>query len=119
LDRVIKKVLAGRGDAASRARTPTKEVAGKLDRNRPAVSGAPEGDDWLSVTQAAELLMGDLPALDLGKARSRISMAASRDEFRSEGSRRDRRIDPHTFASWRLKQRDRDLDDEDDDEEPS
>jgi len=71
----------------------------------------------MSVTEAAELLLRDLPILDLGKARSRISMAASRDEFRSEGSRRDRRIDPDSFASWRLKQRDRDLDAEEEEEQ--
>ena len=57
--------------------------------------------------------MHDLPGLSLAKARSRIATAAGRKEFQSRGSRRDRRIEPHTFASWRLRQRDRDLDHED------
>ena len=59
--------------------------------------------------------MHDLPGLSLAKARSRISTAAGRKEFQHKGSRRDRRIEPHSFNSWRLKQRDRDLDREDDD----
>ena len=110
LDRVIKKVLG-------------IPVNGLAKRNRrataddgPAPDRSDDGDGWLSVTQAARLLMHDLPALDLSKARSRISTAASRDEFRVTSSRKSRRIDPHSFAFWRLKQRDNDLDEEDDDE---
>ncbi len=116
LDRVIKKVLAARGSVASHAQSPTKDVAGKPDRDRQAAGSTPDTSQWLSVTQAAEALLRDLPALDMAKARSRISTAAGRGEFRVEGSRRDRRIDPDSFAAWRLKLRDRDLDAEDDDE---
>jgi CheY-like chemotaxis protein len=42
--------------------------------------------------------------------------AAGREEFETNGLKgRGRRIDRHTFSTWRLKQRDRDLDAEDDD----
>ena len=51
--------------------------------------------------------------LDLAKARSRISTAAGRKEFKFIGARKDRRIDPVSFGAWRLKQRERDLNEED------
>jgi len=64
-----------------------------------------------SVNRAAKLLAKDLPWLDLKKARSRVSIAAGRGEFDTNGeTRKQRRIEPRSFDSWRLKQRDRDLD---------
>lgn len=79
-------------------------------------AGAESTAGWLSVTQAARLLVRDLPGLDIRKARSRISTAAGRNEFRFTGSRKARRIEPVSFDAWRLRQRDHDLDEEDDDE---
>jgi hypothetical protein len=82
-----------------------------------AVKAPPVAEaDGLTVTQAAAMLQRDLPGLGLEKARARVSAAAGRGEFKSAGSRRGRRIDPDSFSSWRLKQRDRDLDAEDADE---
>jgi DNA-binding response OmpR family regulator len=108
LDRVIKKVLSALdGDAQHE----TPQVRG------PAHEADQDGDgagQWLTVTDAAELLIRDVPNLDLAKARSRISTAAGRKEFTFTGARKDRRIEPNSFAAWRLKQRDRDLDGEDD-----
>lgn len=71
--------------------------------------------DWLTVTAAAELLMRDLH-IDLPTARARVSAAATREAFGTNGQTRDKRcIEPHSFNSWRLKLRNRDLDAEDDD----
>ena len=53
---------------------------------------------------------------NLAKARSRVSTAAGKGEFEFVGVRRSRRIEPKSFDSWRLKQRDRDLDRRDEDE---
>jgi hypothetical protein len=105
------------------AMLPTAPATRRLARQSAAAAAVEDppgpvmaGPDWLTVTQAAELLRRDLPALTLQKARSRVSAAVSRIDFKSIGSRRDRRIEPHTFSTWRLKQRDRDLDAEDADE---
>ena len=111
LDRVIKKVMnLGNG----------KNVLGEI-RSKTAASrehAEPEAaTEWLTVTNAAKLLLKDVPSLDLAKARSRISTAAGRKEFTFNGTRKDRRIEPVSFDAWRLKQRDRDLDAEDEDED--
>ena len=105
LDRVIKKVMS------------ILDTAPDDGPIRPKHKHVPQDEDgideWLTVTQAAELLMHDVLGLELTKARSRISTAAGRKEFQFSGDRKDRRIEPNSFASWRLRQRDRDLDDED------
>jgi CheY-like chemotaxis protein len=120
LDRVIKKVLAAKRE---RADTPFREpapaeppvtgpaVVGQAEPATPTPSGDAEiaRENWLTVTQAAGLLVHDLPSLNIKKARSRISTAASRHEFKTTGERMNRRIEPNSFAAWRLKQRDRDL----------
>jgi len=108
LDRVIKKTLGiplPPKSAAAKSRWHAREGSGE----------GPDDGGWLTVTEAARLLEKDLPWLDLKKARSRVSVAAGRGEFQTNGeSRKQRRIEPHSFDSWRLKQRDRDLDSEDD-----
>jgi CheY-like chemotaxis protein len=117
----VEKPLADEGRTPDRV---IRKVVGPLDANAADPSGvrhpAPPGgavadgaDGWLTVTQAAELLMHDVPGLDLAKARARTSTAASRQEFSVAGTRKGRRIDPVSFAAWRLQQRDRDLDNED------
>jgi CheY-like chemotaxis protein len=113
LDKVIKKVLGTHNGDAKKGTPHARALAPKADQDGDA---ADDKSQWLTVTQAAELLMHDVPAVDLAKARSRISTAAGRKEFNFAGVRKDRRIEPHTFASWRLRQRDRDLDEEEDDE---
>jgi CheY-like chemotaxis protein len=107
LDRVIKKVMGqdARGLVTSKAPAATVKA------------GDGDTSGWLTVTQSAELLLRDLPSLNLAKARSRISTAAGRKEFKFAGSRKGRRVDPVSFDAWRLKQRDRDLDAEDGDDE--
>jgi len=62
-------------------------------------------------------LLKDMPHLDLKQANARVSIAASREKFKTNGQAREhRRIEPNSFQAWRLAQRDRDLDREDDDE---
>ena len=66
---------------------------------------------WITVTQGAQLLVNDLPYLDLKKSAARISKAASSGKFKTNGKTRDaRRIERVSFDAWRLEQRDRDLD---------
>lgn len=76
-------------------------------------AGTPQ---WITVTAAAKLLMGDLPVLSgqLSKAKARVSKAAGEGKFRTNGQKGTaRRIDAGTFAAWRLAQRDADLAKED------
>lgn len=73
---------------------------------------------WLTVTEAAELLVKDLLGLTLEQARARVSVAAGRGAFRTNGHlRSQRRIDRTTFDAWRLAQRDKDLAQEDADDD--
>lgn len=70
-------------------------------------------DQWLTVSQCAELLTKDLPYLDLKKASSRVSRAASAGKFATNEKKHDaRRIERTSFDAWRLAQRNRDLDEE-------
>jgi hypothetical protein len=112
LDRVIEKVLAIANGTPKPEPARPAAPSGKAVR---ASDGTEDAGKWLTVTEAAALLVKDLPALDIRKARSRISTAAGRGEFKCAGTRKDRRIEPVSFDAWRLKQRDRDLDEEDDD----
>jgi len=69
-----------------------------------------EEASWLTVTDAAKHLMDVVSDLDLKKARARISAAAGRGEFHTNGKKGlDRRIVRDSFSTWLLKQRDRDL----------
>ena len=118
LDRVIKKVLGIR-DRSPKSSLPIQVPTSPLPVDRKTLAGQYVADDaaagvWLTVTQAAKLLVHDVPCLDVTKARARISVAAGRKDFTFTGDRKDRRIEPGSFANWRLKQRDRGLDEEDD-----
>lgn len=65
----------------------------------------------------ALLLMKDLPHLELEHAKARVSKAANAGKFTTNGKKRDaRRIERTSFDAWRLQQRDRDLDAEDDED---
>lgn len=70
--------------------------------------------NWLTVTEGAQLLLQDVSGLDLEKAKARVSKAATAGKFRTNGqSGAARRIDCDSFSTWRLEQRERDLDAED------
>jgi CheY-like chemotaxis protein len=122
LDRVIKKVLGlACPDAAGNGRTPQARVRVAREPIPASPTGAaqPARDaksGWHTATAAAKLLMQDIPDLDLAKARSRISTAAGKTEFVSSGTRRSRRIEPTSFGAWRLNQRNRDLEREDEED---
>lgn len=66
--------------------------------------------DWLTVTEAAELLVEDLSWLTIEKARARVSKAAGNELFRTNGLEGTlRRVERHSFSTWRLEQRNKDL----------
>lgn len=86
-------------------------IAGALRSIRPP----PPVEQWLSVTQCAELLCKDFPHLQLDHAKARVSKAAGSKKFVTNGKRGPaRRIEAVSFNAWRLQQRDRDLDAADD-----
>ncbi len=69
---------------------------------------------WLTVKECALLLMKDLPYIDLNRAKARVSKAANKAKFTTNGRRGTaRRIERVSFDAWRLEQRDRDLAKED------
>lgn len=112
LDRVIKKNL--RIWRALRNQRAAEALAAPATPSAPATptvaATTREAPEPLTVTAAAQLLMRDIPGLNLDRARARVSKAAGRDEFEHTGTFRARRIDPVSFDLWRLRQRDRDLD---------
>ncbi|MCC6425858.1 MAG: hypothetical protein IT435_03450 [Phycisphaerales bacterium] len=70
---------------------------------------------WITVSDGAQLLLSDLPYLDVKRAAARVSKAAGAGKFVTNGKTRDaRRIERISFDAWRLAQRDRALDAEDD-----
>jgi hypothetical protein len=72
-------------------------------------------NDMMTVTDSAKLLVKDFAHLTLQLARARVSSAASRGQFRTNGERgAARRIERVSFDAWRLRVRDADLDREDD-----
>jgi len=70
---------------------------------------------WLTVTEAAEQHLADLPPAanekerrrQLLTARANISRACSQGQIKCVGDGQSRRLDPDSLAAWRLKQRDR------------
>jgi hypothetical protein len=120
LDRVIKKVLKLNGHSKPTLEAPSghaKRDGGHADQPSTELQTRQQlqdGCNWMTVTEAAELLMQDLPSLDLKHARARVSVAAARGDFQTnEKDRQQRRVEKHSFNTWRLKQRDRCLDDYD------
>ena len=107
----LEKLVGGRkGDTAALCPPPSYAAVATTTGARPPVPK----QDWLRVTDGAALLRKDLPGLDLKKAKARVSWAAQVGKFQTNGkSRNERRIEPVNFNSWRLEQRDRDLDKED------
>jgi len=97
-------------------RTLRSVICGVLDRPAAAnsassVSPALADSEWLTVGQCAELLRSDISNLDLKRATARVSFAAGRSRFRTNGQKGPaRRVERVSFDAWRLHQRDRDLD---------
>lgn len=88
-------------------------LAQMLDAIHPAV---PEVQ-WLTVSECAELLLNDISGLDIDKAKARVSKAASSGKFGTNGKTGSaRRVDRDSFSTWRLEQRERDLEAEEWDE---
>lgn len=73
--------------------------------------GGDGGSEWLTVKQCALLLLDDVSGLDLKKATARVSWAAGAGKLTTNGKKGPgRRIERHSFSTWRLEQRERDLD---------
>lgn len=65
---------------------------------------------WLTVTEAAQQLLEDVSGIDLDKAKARVSKAAKQGRFITNDKKGPtRRIDQHSFSTWRLEQRAKDL----------
>lgn len=81
------------------------------------VVGAAEAEKLITVTEAAKLLAKDL-SISVAKAKGLVSINADRGKFQTNGLKgRDRRIEFHSFSTWRLAKRDLGLDAEDADED--
>lgn len=66
--------------------------------------------EWLRVTDAGRLLLSDVSGIDLPQAKARVTKAITAGKIRTNGkSGHDRRIDPDSFSTWRLEQREKDL----------
>jgi len=80
-----------------------------------AAAIAAKESNGLTVTEAAQQHLVDLPpALDADDAKrlfkaakAKISLACKAGHIRAIGTGRARRIDPASFAEWRLRQRDK------------
>jgi DNA-binding response OmpR family regulator len=77
-------------------------------------SSGDDGSEWLTVKQCALMLLDDVSGLDLQKAKARVSWAAGAGKLKTNGKKGPgRRIERHSFSTWRLEQRERDLADAD------
>lgn len=63
----------------------------------------------LRLAQAARLLMSDVDNLSQRQAEDRIRYAIRQKTVLASGTSRSLRIDPNSFAAWRLEQRERNL----------
>lgn len=89
------------------ARIDFGQLAATIRSLRPAVPP----DSWMTVSECAKLLLNDVDGLDLEKAKARVSWAAGENKFRTNGKKGpSRRIDRDSFSTWRIKQRERNLD---------
>lgn len=71
-------------------------------------------EQWFTVTQCAERLLADVSGIDKKQAAARVSFAAGRNKFHTNGKNGPaRRIERTSFDAWRLQQRERDLNDAD------
>jgi len=82
----------------------------RVDASKIATGSTTRAETWLTVTQAAELLMDVVSGIDFARAKSRVSIAADRGKFLTNGKKGSRRrIELNSFNTWRFKERDKDL----------
>jgi hypothetical protein len=65
--------------------------------------------EWLTVTEAAKRHLDDVDGMTLARAKVKISRACEAGLIIARGRGRDRRVDPVSLDSWRLTERERDL----------
>ena len=65
--------------------------------------------EWLTVTEAAKAHLDDVDGLTLPIAKARISRACDSGQIVHVGRGTKRRIEPTSFAAWRLKEREKNL----------
>lgn len=111
LDRVIKKVLGIKGKPSRRKRKPkpgkTKTSQHKSSSKKDI---SPTTDQWLTVTQAAEMLLEVVSGIDLLRSRARVSRGAQRGKFKTNNCRgKARRVERGSYSTWLLEQREKDL----------
>lgn len=85
------------------------DFTGVIDRpTRPHASAI--ASKWITVTEAAELLIADISGITKKQAQGRVSKAATNGKFLTNGKTyADRRIDRDSFSRWRIEQREKDL----------
>lgn len=104
-----------------RAMVDAMRAAGRTTISMTIGLTAEPSPPWLSVTEAAELHLEDLPPAQdererhkqLLTARANISRACSEGKIACVGEGPARRVNPNSLAAWRLMQRDRYLRDAD------
>ena len=111
LDRVIKKVLGINGTPVRKKAKP-KSVKTKMPRRKSLgkKESSPAIDQWLTVTQAAEMLLEVVSGIDLPRARARVSRGAQLGKFKTNDRRgKARRVERASYSIWLLEQREKDL----------
>ena len=94
------------------------ELKRKLDFTAALAAQEAACSTWPSVSDAAAMILKDLPHLSYAQAKARVSTAVTRGLIPGNGQRwQARRIEPDSLAAWRLDQRDRDLDRADQEQE--
>jgi hypothetical protein len=74
------------------------------------ISPPPAEPSWLTVTEAARLVMADFPHLDIAPAKVRVTRAANAGQVATNSrTGRHRRLERQSLDAWRLAERDRDL----------
>jgi len=103
-------VLSLAEHASWNARRASLDLGGLPDALRSIRPRVPE-ERWLTVTECARLIANDLPSLTFAQAKARVSRAAGSRRLVTNGKTRGaRRIERTSFDAWRLGQRDRDMD---------
>ena len=111
LDRVIKKVVGING-TPSRKKAKPKSVKKKASQRKSLGKKGNSAaiDQWLTVTQAAEMLLEVVSNIDLPRARARVSRGAQRGKFKTNNCRgKARRVERPSYSIWLLEQREKDL----------
>jgi len=97
----------------AKSRVEFGSLSTALQSLRPEVPEA----QWLTVSECATLLLKDVSGIDMKKAMSRVSFAGTEGKFRTNEKKGPaRRIERVSFDAWRLEQRERDLDKDNDED---